>query len=119
MEDYKYNEDQLAWLNDLKTTDAKQCKGALEKDGAYCSLGRACIVLGAERVQYTNDMVFFNESSAFLSKGVEGRLKLRTQCGAPNTIHLKSCTIMNDTLDYTFKQITEVIEANHHAYFTD
>lgn len=38
----------LAWIEDLETTDAKQGFGALHPGDAYCCLGRACEVLGAQ-----------------------------------------------------------------------
>lgn len=128
---YKYNDLQRAWLEDLKTTTEKQGRRwlCLEDDEGirrYCCLGRACVVAGIAEIKYGHIVHFKNnrvQMGAALDIGLQQQLKLRSKLGDIRTddgeLDYYTLTDMNDSGDWTFKQIADWIEQNPDKVFSD
>lgn len=108
---YKYNKYQKAWLDDLKTTNAKQCTGYLTDKRRYCCLGRAYVANGVHAVagRYEGE---FDVLGPIMIKN----LKLRDNVGSFGESCLAS---LNDDDELSFKEIEAFIRANPEKVFTD
>lgn len=139
---YKFNEDQEAWLHDLETTDAPQAMGKLHiADKGFCCLGRACVLLhdkynlrrkevvdgGANEVSFmyadAEERLASDWRGSVLPNSIATALKLRTVGG-----HLKErfserqfsmLTEMNDRGNWTFKEIAKYCRDNPSNVFDD
>ena len=109
---YELNEYQKSWLEDLETTDAKQCKGMLAKDGGFCCLGRAYVANGEVTPlgPYPDEGMVF-KLQLICSEGSIGEFK-------DDEDH-RSLADMNDEGEMTFKQIASFIRDNPHRVWAD
>ena len=114
---YKYNQFQKTWLDDLKTTNAKQCLGELtDQKGGYCCLGRAYVANGyrARSGQYEGERQRLGVEmlSKLKLNSVEGNMSI-------SSFEETSLVELNDNEGMTFKQIAEFIESNPEKVFKD
>lgn len=133
---YQYNELQRKWLDDLKTTMEQQTRFYLHRTDSkygFCCLGRACVVANWPVVSADfRDVVTYGiseEDSNYegMPNSLVKELKLHNSNGGmlnPSMIHedgtaIKTLTLLNDKLEWTFRQIAEYIEANPDNVFTD
>lgn len=135
---YKYNDLQRKWLDDLKTTTEPQAQlhlqvlpfvdGVIMDPGGYCCLGRACVVAGLKGVSHDLRYVDFGQGiSEELPPDLADKLRLKTTAGLfkvgykdpDKDIKYYHLTGMNDDGGFSFKQIAEYIEANPDNVFSD
>lgn len=112
-----------AWLRDLETTEAAQCRRRLKDfEYGYCCLGRACIVLIPLNPHYQHpqrDLAM----QAVLSDESRMLLGLRDSSGASrnplphSTEFLASLAELNDSGRFSFKQIAQWLRAYFFEYF--
>ena len=128
IKEFPYTPEQLAWLDDLETTEAAQGKGYLHKDDAFCCLGRACVVLGvpAEYGRFIRDgVVRYDGLVSAMSDSIQEILQLRDELGSFKQVVMvkyeasKSLVELNDGLSYTFKQIAAFIRSDPTNVFTN
>lgn len=118
----KLNKDQLAWLRTLESGKYRQTRGQLVNYGSYCCLGVACKLLGAKQKKRVFELNS-NEYDCDLPDDYVARLGLHDSEGAlVNAIEVDGfviCTLigLNDTAEWTFKQIAEYIQANKENVF--
>jgi hypothetical protein len=126
---YPYNEDQLAWLHDLETTEERQAKRVLHRRAAYgnssagfCCLGRACEVLRIDRDEHiSGNLVTYDNEVIEAPKKVIDRLRLYGSCGhliKSSTDGFYTLAGMNDD-GKSFKEIAAYIRANPWNVFRD
>lgn len=102
-----------AWIQDLRTTTAKQGKGKLRtKEDAYCCLGRACVVLGIPMGLIGKHYVTDRGTSAALPVDYWPLL------GLSDASH-DICWEMNDRHGKTFPEIADYIEREILPRYTD
>lgn len=117
---FKYSELQRAWLDDLKTTTAEQGPNYLRKGDSFCCLGRACEVMGIQRVQTTAGHYEYGEDGEVAGLGYDAEELLGLYSGLGDGRGVaKALTVLNDSGDYTFKQIAELIESNPEVYLKE
>lgn len=110
---------QEAWLQDLETTDAPQCRAVLQNMDGFCCLGRACVVAEKHGVSVSrNTKGIITGCSLHSQLDVLDWLGLQDPYGAPNTsLVLESLSTYNDQHKLSFKEIAAKIRANPKAYF--
>jgi hypothetical protein len=144
---FAYTRDQELWLNDLETTTENQVVQKLheideEQQAGFCCMGRACAVLDIDNcfLSYRDDDDTgryeygkpSDESDEILPNFVFQRLNLRSRGGEFNVTSdmRKSHTemggrekaylwILNDELNWTFKEIAAFIRMYPTAFFTN
>lgn len=138
---YKFNKHQKAWLHDLETTDAKQCRAYLyqiQNDGtpSFCCLGRACVVLektlNLTRVQQENQIGFkgapdLNPLFTVLPQIVQDALKLRQPNGlfrgaayiTYGSKRFGALTELNDEGQLSFAEIAKYCREHPEIVFSD
>jgi len=128
IKEFPYTPEQLAWLDDLETTDATQGIGYLHKDDAFDCLGRACVTLGipAEYGRAIRDgVVSYDGSVSVLSDSIQIMLQLRGDGGdfkqseMAGDYLVDSLITLNDAVGYTFKQIAAFIRSDPTNVFTN
>lgn len=116
------NANAKAWVNDLRTTTAKQGKGRLQNaDGSFCCLGRACElavaagVIPSPRVDGLSLYYIYDDvETAYLPYAVEKWLGLRESGGRYEGGNL---ILHNDTEGLNFSQIADIIESEPEGLF--
>ncbi len=125
--DNKFNEAQETWLNELETTDKKQGRSLLRSiTNRYCCLGVACEVLGlqAEKRHWAYS---YEGSEHLLPSSVQNKLMIRVYDGRFDEsevykhkgLKVYSLVGMNDSCQFTFKDIATFIRENPWAVFTN
>lgn len=132
---YQFNEDQLAWLELMETTDKLQGRSALKNfEGKYCCLGLACELLAEKyniNVRTQGGFFIFDDRSHWLPAKIRDALNLRSDMGTlkhalPDDIPphkwvfgLESLANMNDCGAYSFKDIAKYIREHPENVFKD
>jgi hypothetical protein len=117
-------ENMRKWINDLRTTDAPQLKGALSDGVAYCCLGRACELAVAEGVITRHEQAggFYiygpageGESCVLPVEVFEwlGLDERNPVLGRDEDGFIVWATKANDTLRWTFAQIGDALEREY------
>ena len=125
------------WFKKLEETELKQGKGALcTRNDEYCCLGIACEVAIENGVhvekwideKYSDNVYMYgkrdnNVNPAYLPLIVKDWLGLKNVCGEPINEQMPlskvydSCTMMNDDLELSFKEIAKRLQKYESAYF--
>lgn len=136
MFNYKYNDLQRAWLDDLLTTTEPQTDGVLHqfmddeltgKKRGFCCLGRACVVAKLPWKCHNHRTLDYGQGdSEEVPPDLVNKLHLNGRSGPlrqpvvgyDGTKH-HHLTGLNDNAGWTFKQIAEYIEANPDNVWAD
>lgn len=126
------NQNAKKWVEDLRTTEAKQGRGFLNltRDNVsyFCCLGIACelYIREGNDLRKTADPIFTEKTfygvesySGTLPEKVRVWLGLRTPKGRFETdpSNYVSLVALNDLRNKTFKEIADIIEANEKELF--
>lgn len=122
---YKFTELQEKWLQALESGEYEQTQDELCKGGKYCCLGVATHTFNPEH-QALKDNGWFRtsiarEASKTAPPDVRDALKLTDEHGTLLAEFgcWESLVAMNDSREFTFKDIAEFIRENPDAVFID
>lgn len=117
------------WIAELRNPEAKQGVGYLNYMGEECCLGVLCRVAGVKNTAgHPRDPAVYSQSNAQLSTELMAELgfpnevgqRLQGPCQCPSNCTVQSqCMEMNDSLELTFPQIADVLEANRGLFVTE
>lgn len=138
---FEFSADQRLWIDDLKTTDAKQGTGLLQSvNGEFCCLGRACEIFQTPQVPPARENVKgvayaapiepsgSDQVYAILPSDLRKRLNLRSDAGLflinrvsadwyDKLDNYNMLIDLNDQLEWPFEKIGRFIEENPTAVF--
>lgn len=99
----------IKWIDTLVENKYKQGKGQLGDDASgYCCLGVGCVVTNTEFLHHDMTSEEFTE-----------KVGLCGTRGEPNGKPLWSLTWYNDSKEYTFPQIADILIQHPDEYFID
>lgn len=126
MKEFVFTSVQEEWLTELETTNKKQGKQYLkiEVDSVYqyCCLGIACEMFDSKSlIRRTKKSSYFSIHgfNSSLPLHIKEKLNFRTTLGETHPSNLKDVYKLNDSGEYTFKQIAKIIRENPEDYFNN
>jgi len=100
------------WIKALRSGNYKQTESKLERNGNFCCLGVLCKVAQENNVEVLMNGDQLHGGSLIVQKEVIKWSGVRSLSGVIKG-HLGSClTAMNDSGEYDFKSLANVIEEN-------